>query len=316
MQKRYAIGIVIRDRWDLTQNTFNGLFYSDQDKSTYDLYLIDNGSSEETNLKIKQYVKSGLLPVKNLIVTPELSISKAWNLFLCLAKDYEYRVKFDNDIVLHNTIVPRSEKAFTIQKNVSMPNHVDPSAGSPKSHSVINGIGLSNKSKAKRDMIKHNMNHSSFLEHMYDFSFENNVDLVALVPVSPNENFGKMHDAVIRVKRGGIPYLFGSCMMITKKAFDTLGYFDERLPRRIDIEYSQRAIRNNLNIGYHPFYGVAHIGAGKSTESRDQIEQKYQHANMIEINEPKIETKADSQWEKVIMSIQKQCAKNKVLCLT
>lgn len=314
--RKFAVGCVIKDRWDLTQSTFNGLFYSDQDKSTYDLYLIDNGSSEETSLKIKQYVKSALLPIKNLIVTPEVSVSKAWNLFLALTKDYEYRVKFDNDIVLHNTIVPRSEKAFTVKQNAMLPNEVDPLAGSPRSFSVIKGIGSAHKAKAKRDMIKQNMNHSSFLEHMYDFSFENNADLVALVPVSPNETFGKMYDAVLKVRRGGVPYLFGSCMMITKKAFETLGYFDERLPRRIDIEYSQRAIRNNLNIGYHPFYGVAHIGAGKSTESRDKIEQKYQQANMIEINEPRIETKADSQWEKVIAPIQKQCAKNKVLCLT
>lgn len=312
MRKKTCIGLVVKNRWELTEKTLNSLFYSDQDKKSYEVILIDNGSSKETQEKLKDYVKSSLLPIRNLVIMKEMSVSQAWNLFLCLSQEFENRIKFDNDLILNNTIVP-STQPFSVKRNTPAPNEAEALAmsGSPMSVSVVRGRTISHRRK-ENILLKH----SRFIEHMLDFSEQGNVDLVSLVPVSPNQTFASMLNAIQGRTRNKMPYLFGACMLITRKAFDTLGYFDERLPRRIDIEYSQRAIKNKLNIGYHPFYGVTHIGVGKSTEKQEEIDQKYHEANSIEDTQPAIETRGYSEWEGVFKSLKRYCYGNKVLSLS
>lgn len=304
--RKCCIGIVVCNRWNLTKHTLNSLYYSEQNKNDYDLILINNGSDEFTSKNLKKYVESGLLPIKNLISIKSVSVSEAWNLFLSISRDYEYRIKMDNDVVLNKTIVASSEQPFSVKAN-SPQMAVNPLMGAPRSASVVKSAGAKIRKKSS------NLNHSRFLEHLISFSEKNDCDLVSLVPVSPQETFHKMYSAVISLKRNGLPYLFGACMMINQKAFNTIKYFDERLPRRIDIEYSQRALRNGLNIGYHPFYGVTHIGARKSTESPDIIEMKYSRANEIENKEQPIQKEATSIWDSATYTIQKSCLRNNIL---
>lgn len=298
--KRYAVGIVVKDRLELTLKTLNSLFFSDQDKSTYDLYIIDNGSSKTTTDELKKFVTKSLLPIKNLIITPEFSVSKIWNLFLCITSDYQYRLKFDNDLIIPNTIKNTKNKSSLTSQVGGLTEIIF-----QPSNFVI---GAYHKTTKKRKVI-----HNAFLEIMSEFCENHNVDVMSLVPVSPKETFNNMFSSVVAARRNKMPYLFGACMMIPKKTFDILGYFDERLPRRIDIEYSQRAIRNNMNIGYHPHFGIIHIGAGHSTERRDLIDQKYQIANQVELEMPQIETKASSVWEPHSESINKKLNKFKIL---
>lgn len=70
----------------------------------------------------------------------------------------------------------------------------------------------------------------------------------------------------------GHAYLFAACMMISKPCFKKLGYFDERLWRRIDIDYCHRARLANLAFGYADDYWVVHLG--ERTENKKLAKQR------------------------------------------
>lgn len=315
MKKKFALGIVIKDRWDLTLDCLNSLYYSDQSSSDYDLFLIDNGSTSENVAHLKEYVKSNLLPVKNLISIPETSVPKAWNLFLLLSRDYDFRVKYDNDLVLKGTIIP--SEPVPRPKGAPSPGDAGTNPGSVLSGAPIRGLGqVQSKARAAARALQKGMKrHSAFLTHMREFAEENNVDISALVPVNPEQSFGSMYHEVIRARWEGSSFLFGACMMVTKKCFDALGYFDERLPRRVDMEYSQRALRHKFNIGYHPYYYVKHIGARRSTERTDIIHAKYNECIRIQKEEGNVEKYAHSEWEIASKRIGSLTTDHRVLIL-
>lgn len=317
----HCVGMLIQNRWDLTHNALMSIYYSDQPKGSYDLFLIDNASDQENVEQLKDFVNSGLVPVKNAyFFANETSISRAWNLFLALTQDYDYRVKFDNDLVLMKTITPSTEPKSDSPIPDSNPAEVDPLAGAPRSGTIIGGvnsptsrlqsrtagIGTRNKLYSVSD------NSSRFLDHLTGFSKEYEVDVAALAPVPPKSIFPSTMQDLSNREFGGRSYLMGGCMQISKKAFDVLGYFDERLPRRIDLEYSQRAIRNKINIGYHPDYWVVHMGANQPTDEKAVRDQKIALATSI-IQQQPITSYANSQWEKVLRQIQKASMKYKIV---
>jgi len=296
--------MVIQNRWEETAKSLYSIYYSDQHASSFDVYLIDNGSSEENVRNLKDFVKSSLLPVKNLFCIPETSISKAWNLFLSLTKDYDYRTKYDNDLVLQGTMVYSSPSARgPLPETLTGANPGAIPSGPP-----IKGIGqhwLRGKGISQ---------HTAFLQHMEECSKAYEADLVALVPVTPNQNFTTMFQECSRKMWKDLPYLFGGCMMISKKCFDNIGYFDERLTRRIDIEYTHRALNQKFNIGYHPSYGVVHIGVHNSTEGTIVQKQRYEKSLQISEKSP-LSGFVGSEWNKALSQIVKAASQNKVLCL-
>lgn len=272
-RKKYAVGIVVHNRLDFTCKTLMSLVYSTQSKSSYDVFIINNGSDDQTTRLLNEFITNKLLPVVNLINCPEMSVPKAWNLFMLLAKDYDYRIKLDNDMVMQNTILAKPTGPgswYKVKSDADKKIELLPSQ-------MIIGNSTARKNK-KTEVIQH----SNFLDMMSDLSQKDKIDLVALVPISPGQPFSVMYHEVARCTWNGRSYLFGACMMISKKCFDTLGYFDERLPRRIDIEYSQRALRNGFNLGYVENYGAIHLGALGSTEPRHIADKKLSDAIALE----------------------------------
>ena len=312
MHDKTAIGILIRNRWDLTSNTLMSLYYSSQSKNTYDVFIIDNKSDDSNVKQLKKFVSSELLPIKNVyLLSEEMSIPQCWNLFMGLTYDYSERIKIDNDIVLLKTIVPSSSSD---KKNIiDGPAGVDPLSGAPRSGSIIGGITLNSTSATggihykKSDGVPGN---SNFIQHMKLFSKENGVEIVSLLPVPPDGLFVNMFNEMIGRKINGRNFLLGGCIQISKKAYDKLGYFDERLSRQIDIEYTQRAIRKGINIGYHPSYWVVHMGAGHPTEPNDQYQIKM--ASSLRSMETPIE-KTTTIWEPVWRQIYLSSKKSKIV---
>ncbi len=236
----YALGILIRDRWEMTLATLQGLANSKQDN--YDLFIIDNGSSKENVDKLKKSIDDlDLNPVSTFFIH-DLPISKAWNLFLVNAKHYDYRIKLDNDL----EIVDENTK---------------------------------------------------FLDVMREYSDQHGIDLTAIIPLNPGIPFHIMWIEACRVKQNGMSYLHGGCMMITKKCFDKIGYFDERLNRRMDIEYSHRTLRNEMKIGYPPNYWLKHLGANKNTVGRSEAVRRYEEALRISKEEGNMTGRVSSMWE-------------------
>ena len=306
---KHCVGIVIKDRWDLTYQTLMSLYYCSQ--SSFDLILIDNGSSSENLDNLKEWMESGLIPVKNLFCLPETPLATAWNLFLAMSKDYRYRTKMDNDLRFFNTPVahvkPLELQPVSPAKKMATPMMTGTNPGATPVASFVKGAGRQHTKKSSQ------RTHSAFLDHMELYHKRVTADLIALVPVSPKENFAATYKKLHTVTYKDMPYLFGACMLITKKCFDKLGYFDERLPRKIDIEYSQRALRNGINISYHDFYWVSHIGARQSTDDQAARDEKYRQALFIQDSEPPVECYADSEWELILPKIQKLAQENKVV---
>jgi len=306
MLKSFAVGIVIQNRWSLTKQTLTSLSFSNQDVSTYDLFLIDNGSDEKTNEELKKYLNSVLLPVKNLVCIPKVSIGDAWNLFLSLSRNYTFRIKLDNDVILHDTLAAPKK----IIANQSLPSQIDPKAGAPLSGLPITGLGM-----IKRTNREKTKNHNRFLDHLSELQITANADITALVPVLAGSNFMTCFGRMIRQKWSGAAYVSGGCMMISKKCFDKIGYFNETLPRLIDLEYSQRAMKNAFNLSYHPYYGVLHAGANEPTEESTSVVKLKQQQAMKILEQDPIECYASSRWKKVIHKIEKACLKNRVMTL-
>lgn len=271
--KSHAVGMVIRNRWDLTRGALDSLTSCQQLNDDYDLFLIDNASDSSTKSNLKKYIKKGKLPVRNLFrLSSEVSISQAYNLFLIMSQDYEYRTKFDNDIILRSTIPvqPPSDKPAHVVVNESSPADFDPLAGAPRSVGIIKGSKMSKFRQTKKPEVVH----TRFLDYMSQFAHEYEVGLVSLLPCTPNVPFNAMLQEASQLSIGGRSFLLGSCMMIAKDIFDQLGYFDERILRKVDIEYSQRALKAGINIGYHPGYWAVHVGYNAPTEPKGIIDYK------------------------------------------
>jgi hypothetical protein len=299
--KASAVGLLIKDRIDLTLLTLDSLFYTEQDKQSYDLYLISNGSSDETNNKLKEWIKSGRIPVKNMVCTRSFSIAEAWNLFLALTKNYDYRIKLENDMVFFNT--PVSTKIEEKQKINSKgglsesPIFTGVNPGAVRNASIVTGAksGIPAKKPAP---------HSQFIEHLISFSKKYNVGLSSFLPVQPGQPMSTAQKYFGNLKYKDHPYVVGGCSLITKECFDRIGYLDERLPRRVDIEYSQRAIRQNINVGYHDLYYVFHTGASQPTDS-DRQEKIQMAMHIADTQEPV--SCGSTKWTEVIKKINKQC---------
>lgn len=301
--KNFAVGIVVKDRWALTDKTLQSIYYSDQSKKSYDLYIIDNGSNKETHEKLKSKVNSGLIPVKNFISMPEQSIGVAWNLFLSITQDYNYRLKMDNDVVLINTL-PSLQKRQWLSPDFGSKvlNEIPQSSAT-----VVRGAGHASSGKRQRAP-----SDSRFLDRLREFSEANNTSITGLVPVNPGIPFSSMWRECVSKAWRGKPYLFGACMLINKECFDKIGYFNEKLPRMIDIEYTQRAIDNGLNIGYHNWYHITHIGAGNTTEDKSIQKKKYAEASDILTNKP-VSKRFVSKWDKNYKKLLRRLSQHKIL---
>jgi len=146
--KKYALGLCVLNRWGLTQKTLQSIYHSDQSIDTFDLFIIDNGSDDATSANLKEWVLGGLIPVKNLITLKKpMPLGPAWNLFLDMTKDYEYRTKLDNDLIFANTPVsdsgtdvPDNKYTKGLKKRVGdSPDDFGINPGAPKIASIQMG---------------------------------------------------------------------------------------------------------------------------------------------------------------------------------
>lgn len=301
--KTHAVGLLVKDRLELTLKTLSSLYLTEQDKSIYDLYILSNGSTDATIKGIKDWIKSGYVPIKNFLILPEFKISEVWNLFLTMTRKYEWRTRLDNDIIFHGT--PVLAKEPTIQA-VSMDNVGGVNPGAIPSVSFVVGASKPTRQKSREQV------HSQFLDTMADFSTKNNVDMLSLIPVDPGVPFMQCRQRYSKMSYNGVPYIVGGCQMISHKCVKELGLMRENLPRMEDVEYAQRAIKSGLNIGYHDSYWCYHAGATKHTELENEREKKIQYA--MKMFDEKQE-KEWSRWNGLIKKINKACSENTIINL-
>jgi hypothetical protein len=310
MRKKHALGIVVKDRWPFTYATLNSVHYSDQNEDDFDLFIIDNGSDRNNLYQLKKWLSGGLLDFKNLIcLSSPLPIPDVWNIFLSISQEYEYRTKLDNDIVFLGTPVIQWDAPIPKTKGeLHYPKAEDygTNPGAVQNASIVTGAHAMKGPRQSQESL-----HSCFLQHFEDYHVISNAEMVSLVPITPGASFPDTIQNLAQTQINGYSYLVGGCTSITKRCFKTLGYFDERLPRRIDLEYSQRALLAGLNIGYHDKYYVSHVGARTPTDSDGQSKRSIAD-NIIQKGRKK---HCSSKWADIAGQIAQSLNENKIINL-
>ncbi len=311
MARTRAVGIVCKDRFDLTQKTLQSLYHTDQLKDSYDLYIIDNGSDPVISNDLKEWTKSSIIPVKNLITTKPLPIAAAWNLFLALTTEYPFRTKLDNDVIFANT--PVAAKPFERSER-GLPHNAGPgdagtNPGAPKVASFVVGAGAKIQTKSHKG-------HTCFLQHIEDAISDSKLGICAIPAIPVGRTLVDAMPVLGAMRWRDNPVLVGACMSISKKTFERLGYFDEKLPCHIDWEYAQRAMGAGINVGYTPEYCVIHLGETNPTCSPSLIQEQDLAAKMIGSQIPFKRDFVHSKWEQVLPKIQKAIAKSTIVNLT
>ncbi len=300
--KKNAVGILIKDRWALTQKCLQSLYHTDQSKDSYDLYLIDNGSSPDVSGNLKEWARSGLIPVKNLIRIPEVSMSKAWNLFLGLTKNYLYRTKLDNDMIFANT--PVSLETKTSQKPITGARPPSPGdAGANPGAIPVAGFIIGAGKIVNKNTV--HSRHTCFLQYMEEAIVESKLGICSLVPLMYQQTLAQGMQMMGQKIFRGQKCLVGACMMITKDTFAQLGYFDESLPCSLDLEYSQRAMAASISAGYVDKYYVLDAGYNNSTLSQDIKQMHEQTAKQLAQEIPFQRPFVSTSWQKSIENIRR-----------
>jgi len=315
MYKKYCICIVVQNRWNFTKACFDSLGFCDQSPDTYDVLVVDNGSDSETTTRLRQWAESSQLPLKNIFCIRKVTMPVAFNLAFLMAKDYDYRIKLDNDIVLHDTpmeIVKKASKAGEKPKPTLSPldGCTDPNMLIGVTASTVMGA----HSKPMKRHGRGGPSSSAFLDLLETFSVENSIGITALIPAEPTKPPGAKYKECLSLKEGGASYLIGGCMMIDKPSFDKLGYFNETIPRKIDVEYSQRALANGINIGYHPKYWSQHIGNNLDSDTPEEKQKSVVIANNV-LNQSRNLGYMSTRWQKAEDKILRAAADNLIVQL-
>lgn len=306
--KTTALGVLAQDKWDFTQQTLNSIMESEQSPATYDLFLIDNGSSQSNKLLMKQWVEEH--GCKNMFsIQSKTSIPIAWNLFLAATANYEYRTLVDNDIVLKGTLwakgVTENSQAAHVQPTIIDSVGVDAGTnpGCPQNASIVKSVG---KFRRQKKTVTGSVKTSDFLNKAQAFMSKYDTDILAFAAVLPNGSFDVMMETFVNDRHRGLPFLTGGCWTISKPAFDELGYFDERLSRMIPMDYSQRCVRSGMQIGYHDSYWVMH----QYSPVNSAISKKEQRLSLnILDSDPPNKLHVDTRWTQIIDSIN-SCARD------
>jgi len=318
--KNYAVIIVTKNRWEYSEQCLNSLSLSEHSIKDYDLFLIDNGSHISAVNQLKYWMRKGMNPVKNVFfLKREVPVSVAFNLGLLITKYYPWRVKMDNDIVLHNT--PMEQTAHKPGRLQPTPEMSDPQSIVGAVASYVGGVSTNSNRAGTVPATKQIptrsrvLKGSRFLDLMSEFSVNTNLGISALVPVEIGKKFGPTLQAMGQNYYKNEPYLTIGCGMINKTCFDKIGYFDESWPRQIDIEYSQRAMANGINVGYHDQYYVQHIGVNP-TEGNETLKMRnIEIANRADANQPERLTKSfvSTKWERAENKIKEAAKKNVIV---
>ena len=150
MHKIYAVGILDQGNWELTKTTLDSVLASQQVKQSYDLYVLTISDDEY----VKTAIRLACSDVDcKILFLDKTKPSVAWNLFLSLTQDYEYRAIINSGIVIEDAS-PREQ--FT---PLGMTSGANP--GAPRNASIPTGshrsVTLKRKAEAK--------NTTKFLEY-------------------------------------------------------------------------------------------------------------------------------------------------------
>ena len=309
--REFAVGILCKDRFELTQKTLLSLYYSNQPYETYDLYLIDNGSGPYAKQRLKEWVSANLLKVKNIFFTNDLYPSRSWNLFLNITKDYPYRLLLDNDIVFHNTsVASTAPPRRSVSAGVTSGGDVGANPGCVPSASIVKGVGHFTRKKSI------SAPDSCFLDILKDSCSKQNAGICSLAVLLPGQTFSATLAHLSLQRFRDRPFVKGGCMFISKECFDRIGYLDDRLFTHYDVQYSQRALLNSINITYATTYCAYHLGHDQPTVDPAILQNKEAESLNIIDSEELDRNFVHTAWEKVEKKIRKKIADHSLVHVT
>lgn len=309
--REFAVGLLCKDRFDLTQKTLLSLYHSNQSYETYDLYVIDNGSGPYAKQRLKEWAGSNLLKIKNIFFTPDLYPSRAWNLFLNISKDYPYRLMLDSDIVFHNTPVASSAPYKPpLGSGISSGGNAGINPGAIQNASIVKGVGdfSEKKSISAPD--------TCFLDILKDSCSSQNAGICSLITLTPGQTFTATLENLASKRFRDRPYVQGGCTLISKECFDKIGYLDERLFTHYDIQYSQRALLKSINITYATTYCGYRLISDQHVVDEAFMQAKEAESLKIIDSEKLSGQFVQSAWRKVEKKIRNKLADRSLVSLT
>jgi hypothetical protein len=309
--KRFALGVLAHDKWDFTQQTLKSIAESSQDPASYDLYVIDNGSTPTNKLLLKQWAE--INECKNVFLLGNTSIPIAWNLFLSLTSHYPYRTLMDNDVVLRGTLWAKGMTEMDALAAHTETQVIDAGTnpGCPKNVSIVKGVGMFRR--AKKQASSTSGPESSFLDNAVGFMSRYSVGMMSYVPVVPSTSFDVMMLSFVKDKYRGLPFLTGGCVTIARPTLDAVGYMDERLTRQVFVDYSQRCLRSGHQIGYHDSYWVMHHHVPPANQ---QIVEAERRASMHVLDaDPKHKRYQGTRWTPIVDAIRNCAETTKIVTL-
>jgi GT2 family glycosyltransferase len=237
---------------------------------------------------------------------------------LYLTQDYKFRTKIDNDIIFAGTRTPTvvREGVKKMKKKKRLQKEMEESIGGGPDGPGYNmprepsraGSGFTKRTYKPVPFRRG----TEFLYHLVDFHRESGADMVSLVPLSPENSFIDEHKKACTNLFMDAPYLRGGCVMITKAGFDKCGYYNEKIERMGDLDYSRRIMKAGLNIGYHPRYWVQHNGHELYTEGPNLASTRQQMARHYMENTPTV-INMGTKWEKKGKAILAAAAKTDIV---
>lgn len=297
----HAAGLMISHRSLFIHKTLESLQESDLASQGCDLFLILHGTPGLLKTEILDHWIDAL-PVKNVLVLPPMKLSVVWNIFLALTKYYNFRTLIDDDLVWPHSGVSEQKSTKThLHDSIVYPFHQQTSFQSIPS-SVVMGASEVVPARAM-------VTHARFLETATNVLKSKGWELCSLLPVPVWSTFQEQR-RILR-EHHGVRVIPGGCVTFTRAAFDQLGFFDERLPRKLWFDYSLRAARQGLKWGVQDQSFVYHLGEGQPADGQEMMRNAQVGLYVLD-NRPE-EARYRTKWSSIFKFVRREANRSLIV---
>lgn len=238
MLKKFAFGLIFNDSFEIVKSLDS--FVGSLDSKLYDLFIIGNNLSDKKKNIVKTYFNKNLLPIKNIIFCDKSSLSDIYNILLDVSLDYQYLLKTTENISFLNYEVA------TLKKPEKTPDQYGTNPGCVTSVSFVKGVSHAPKVAKKTNV-------GNILAYIDKYQKQNNLGICSIASNNYSLPTASIVPALETRKYAGMPFVSNGIICIDRYVAEKNGYYNDKINDNcLDVEYSQRALKNGINIGYFP----------------------------------------------------------------
>lgn len=235
--KKFAFSLVLFEEYHI-EKSLNS-FIGNLNQSLYDLFIIGYDLSDNSKKIIKNYYRKKLLPIKNVIFFDKANLADVYNVILDSTSDYEYLLKTSENVSFLNYDIA------SYKKPSKTPDQYGANPGAVKVASFTMGSRQASPVRKKTNI--------GVLEYIDKYQKEHNIGICSIASNDYGLPFGSIVPALQLRKYMGMPFVSNGIISAKHYVFEKNGYYNDKIDSScLDIEYSQRAVKNGINIGYFP----------------------------------------------------------------